>query len=405
MALGLSRLKQGFDSGSNVQYLLPATAGLAAEYMHRVQAALYDLLFGHAGLGPVPAPIVEAAFVDCPHPRTIVGISIVSQAASRTGRPEGATIAVAMKTDVETGRVSGRLGFLRNGVMDRAGKFEALSKTLVAVAASGLTSLGEKQPDRRVNFLVLRTPRGGRGRRRRSARFGFGRFHFRAVVVAVALRREHLLGDLPRRYRREASGVMEGAALRTGEGRVCRGGLPYLPKGKWTPVTRDGQLLAENPVEEVYATAGSGWSKASPKGTHGPDTISRRTVSTCETVALGASRSIAAKPVSRSCGRRRITGTFRVRRRPSRSRGFVRSGTATRNPVSAFWQSTGGFHARPSRCRSTAASASWTATTGVLRHLHAEHDRCGSRKEQSATTGGRAGSMDSQAPGRRNVGS
>jgi hypothetical protein len=36
-----------------------------------------------------------------------------------------------------------------------AGKFEALSKTLIAVAASGITSLGDKRPDRRSNFLVF----------------------------------------------------------------------------------------------------------------------------------------------------------------------------------------------------------------------------------------------------------
>jgi hypothetical protein len=41
-------------AGCNVQYLLPPGTGNAAEYMHRVQAALYDLLFGHAGLGRFP---------------------------------------------------------------------------------------------------------------------------------------------------------------------------------------------------------------------------------------------------------------------------------------------------------------------------------------------------------------
>jgi len=39
-------------AGCSVQYLLPPGKGKAAEYMHRVQAALYDLLFAHSGLGP-----------------------------------------------------------------------------------------------------------------------------------------------------------------------------------------------------------------------------------------------------------------------------------------------------------------------------------------------------------------
>jgi len=100
-------------AGCSVQYLLPPGNGKAAEYMHRVQAALYDLLFAHAGLGPVPAEIVEASFPSTSRPRSIVGISIVSQAASRAGRPDGAELAVAAKVEVATGRISARLGYLK----------------------------------------------------------------------------------------------------------------------------------------------------------------------------------------------------------------------------------------------------------------------------------------------------
>lgn len=139
-------------AGCNVQYLLPPGDGKAADYMHRVQAALYDLLFGHAGLGPNPSELVTSTFDERARPKSIIGISVVSQSASRGGRPEGATLAVAMKIDVATGRISGRVGRLRNGVMDR-GAFQTLSRTLVEVASSGLTSLGDKQPDRRKNFI------------------------------------------------------------------------------------------------------------------------------------------------------------------------------------------------------------------------------------------------------------
>jgi len=139
-------------AGCNVQYLLPPAAGNWAEYMHRVQAALYDLLFGHAGLGPVPEALVAATFEQESRPKSIVGISVVSQSASRNGRPEGATLAVAMKVDVATGRISGRIGRLKNGAMDR-GAFQILSRTLVEVASAGLTSLGDKQSDRRRHFI------------------------------------------------------------------------------------------------------------------------------------------------------------------------------------------------------------------------------------------------------------
>ncbi|WP_298253202.1 RNaseH domain-containing protein [Bradyrhizobium sp.] len=251
-------------AGSNVQYLLPPAAGHAAEYMHRIQAALYDLLFGHAGLGPVPAPIVEAAFVDGPRPRTIVGISIVSQAGSRTGRPEGATIAVAMKTDVATGRISGRLGFLRNGTMD-TGKFEALSKTLVAVAASGITSLGEKQPERRENFLSFV---------RRVVEEVVAEDPSALVLVDSTSARslwswlsdENISSDL---YLEDVAAAPPSSwkglrFVRVREGSAGR--LSVLTERKWTPVTREGLPVPADPIEEIYATAAERLIESLPEG-------------------------------------------------------------------------------------------------------------------------------------------
>jgi hypothetical protein len=251
-------------AGSNVQYLLPPAAGHAAEYMHRIQAALYDLLFGHAGLGPVPQPIVEAAFVDSPRPRTIIGISIVSQASSRTGRLEGATIAVAMKTDVATGRISGRLGFLRNGTMD-AGKFEALSKTLIAVAASGITSLGEKQPDRRSSFLAFV--------RRVVDEVAADDPHALVLVDSTSARSlwswlsdENISSDI---YLEDVAAPPPSSwkalrFVRVREGSAGR--ISVLTERKWTPVTREGLSLAAEPVEEVYATAAERLIESLPEG-------------------------------------------------------------------------------------------------------------------------------------------
>ena len=251
-------------AGSNVQYLLPPAAGHAAEYMHRVQAALYDLLFGHAGLGPVPAPIVDAAFADCPHPRTIVGISIVSQAASRTGRLEGATIAVAMKTEVATGRISGRLGFLRNGSME-TGTFEALSKTLVGVAASGITSLGEKQAERRENFLVFV--------RRVVDEVAAEDPHALVLVDSTSARSlwswlsdENISSDI---YLEDVAATPPSSwkglrFVRVKEGSAGR--LSVLTERTWTQVTREGRPVAGDPVEEVYATAAERLIESLPEG-------------------------------------------------------------------------------------------------------------------------------------------
>ncbi|MCW2361270.1 RNaseH domain-containing protein, partial [Bradyrhizobium elkanii] len=251
-------------AGSNVQYLLPPTAGHAAEYMHRIQAALYDLLFGHAGLGPVPAPIVEAAFVDAPRPRVIVGISIVSQASSRTGRPEGATIAVAMKTDVATGRISGRLGFLRNGAMD-TGKFEALSKTLIAVASAGITSLGEKQPEKRENFLSFV--------RRVVDEVAAEDANALVLVDSTSARSlwswlsdENISSDI---YLEDVAAAPPSSwkklrFVRVREGSAGR--LSVLTERKWTPVTRQGLPVAADPVEEVYATAAERLIESLPEG-------------------------------------------------------------------------------------------------------------------------------------------
>ncbi len=251
-------------AGSNVQYLLPPTAGHAAEYMHRIQAALYDLLFGHAGLGPVPAPIVEAAFVDAPRPRAIVGISIVSQAGSRAGRPEGATIAVAMKTDVATGRISGRLGFLRNGAMD-TGKFESLSKTLIAVASAGITSLGEKQPEKRENFLSFV--------RRVVDEVAAEDANALVLVDSTSARSlwswlsdENISSDI---YLEDVAAAPPSSwkklrFVRVREGSAGR--LSVLTERKWTPVTREGLPVAADPVEEVYATAAERLIESLPEG-------------------------------------------------------------------------------------------------------------------------------------------
>jgi hypothetical protein len=251
-------------AGCNVQYLLPPAKGNAAEYMHRVQASLYDLLFGHAGLGPSPAPIVDAAFIDCPRPRIIVGISVVSQASSRTGRPDGASLAVAMKTEVATGRISGRIGFLRNGLLD-AGAFETFSKTLVKVAGAGVTSLGEKQPDRRRNFLAFV--------RRVVDEVAAEDPHALILVESTSARSlwtwlsdEHISSDM---YLEDSAAAPPSSwkglrFVRVREGSAGR--LAVQTERRWTPATRSGQPGVGAPIDEVYVTASERLVESLPEG-------------------------------------------------------------------------------------------------------------------------------------------
>ncbi|RXG86116.1 hypothetical protein EAS62_37830 [Bradyrhizobium zhanjiangense] len=232
--------------------------------MHRIQAALYDLLFGHAGLGPVPAPIVEAAFVDAP--RASRHRRHLDRVAGRLPHrpPRGATIAVAMKTDVATGRISGRLGFLRNGAVD-TGKFEALSKTLTAVASAGITSLGEKQPERRENFLSFV--------RRVVDEFAAEDANALVLVDSTSARslwswlsHENISSDI---YLEDVAAAPPSLwkklrFVRVREGSAGR--LSVLTERKWTPVTREGLPVAADPVEEVYTTAAERLIESLPEG-------------------------------------------------------------------------------------------------------------------------------------------
>jgi hypothetical protein len=240
-------------AGCSVQYLLPPGNGRAAEYMHRVQAALYDLLFAHSGLGPVPAAVVAAAFPRTTAPRTIVGISIVSQAASRKGRPEGAELVVALKIDVATGKISGRFGRAVGRTFD-AGEFRGLSETLVRVASAGTTSLGDDPAERRAHFiafvkavvdevaaedpnaLVIFDSTSARSHWRWLADGSIGRsvfFEERAAPAPKSWERLRLVR------------VREGGAGRVG----------VLKARSWRPVTRNGSDRDAATVEEVYATA------------------------------------------------------------------------------------------------------------------------------------------------------
>ena len=252
-------------AGCSVQYLLPPGNGRWAEYMHRVQAALYDLLFAHSGLGPVPAAVVAAAFPKATAPSKIVGISIVSQAASRRGRPEGAELAVAFKVDVATGKISGRVGRAVGRSFD-AGEFRGLSDTLVRIASAGTTSLGEDAAERRAHFvsfvrsvldevaaedpnaLVIVESTGARANWRWLTDGNIGKNVFLEERSATAPKSWEGLRIVR---------IREGGAGRVG----------VLKSRSWLPVARDGDARRGAAVEEVYATAIERLVECLPAGT------------------------------------------------------------------------------------------------------------------------------------------
>jgi hypothetical protein len=251
-------------AGCSVQYLLPPGLGKAAEYMHRVQAALYDLLFAHAGLGPVPTEIVETTFPPISRPQSIVGISIVSQAASRAGRPGGAELVVAAKIDVATGSISSRIGFAK-GESFHVGKFETLSETLVKVAGAGQTSLGEKRLDRSANFLrFIRTVIDDVAGDDPNALIMFESTSARGLWPWLSddnISSEVFLQD------RASPAPMAWKGLRFVRVREKVAGRLGVEQHRfWEPVTRDGGDRAVGADKEVYATALERLAESIPEG-------------------------------------------------------------------------------------------------------------------------------------------
>lgn len=108
---GAGRRALAETGGANVQYLLPPGRGWSGfqNYVHRLQSAVYDLLFGHAGLVTDVGTLVRDAFPDeDTRPKSIVGFSVVTQARLRSGAG-GGKIAVATRVDVASSRTFGRV--------------------------------------------------------------------------------------------------------------------------------------------------------------------------------------------------------------------------------------------------------------------------------------------------------
>ncbi len=139
---------------ANVQYLLPPASNWKGlkNYLHRVQAAVYDLLFGHSGLVSEVQSLLKGAFPkEDTRPKAIIGISVVTQARLRSGA-KGGRICLATRIDAATGRTTARVGWF-DGCMRWTDYWEPFFAALKRVASPDVTaSLGSGRNVERDSF-------------------------------------------------------------------------------------------------------------------------------------------------------------------------------------------------------------------------------------------------------------
>ena len=147
------RIALARSANANVQYLRPPepSARRFQDYLFRVQAALLDLLFGHAGLVSEIATPVSSAFPNADNrPKSIIGISVVSKSRSRQGT-KAAQILMATIVDVTTGRTTAILGRRLNGVAQWTEE-KPLFETLRESATWAAPNLGDNEDARRDTY-------------------------------------------------------------------------------------------------------------------------------------------------------------------------------------------------------------------------------------------------------------
>lgn len=145
------------EANANVQYLRPRAAGHRglANYLHRIQAATYDLIFGHAGLVSGVAGVVGDAFRDSTaKPTSLIGISVLAQARTRLGAKSG-KLCIATRVDCESGRTTARVGW-HDGEMKWSKRWEPLFEALKRIASPSIkASLGSGIAVERTSFQAF----------------------------------------------------------------------------------------------------------------------------------------------------------------------------------------------------------------------------------------------------------
>ncbi|KQN04857.1 hypothetical protein ASE85_07675 [Sphingobium sp. Leaf26] len=145
------------QANANVQYLRPRGPGHRglANYLHRVQAAMYDLVFGHSGLVTEIRTTIASAFQDeAARPTSVVGISVLSQSRTRISSRTG-KLCLATRIDCETGRTTARVGW-HDGEMRWSASWEPLFETLKRIASPSIKpSLGDSRAQERTSFQTF----------------------------------------------------------------------------------------------------------------------------------------------------------------------------------------------------------------------------------------------------------
>ena len=150
------RCALAWKADANVQYLLPPGARPKdfANYLHRVQAASYDLLFGHSGLVSEIGSVLEAGFPDeDSRPKSVIGISIVTQARTRSGA-KGGRLCFATRLDAAGGSTTARVGWF-DGRMQWS-KWAPLFEALKLIARPTMAAtLGRGREAERSSFQAF----------------------------------------------------------------------------------------------------------------------------------------------------------------------------------------------------------------------------------------------------------
>jgi hypothetical protein len=141
------------DANANVQYLLPPGKGERGlkNYLQRIQSAVYDLLFGHAGVVAEIATLVAKCFPDpATRPQAVMGLSVIAQARTRVAA-KGGKICLATRIDASTGETTARVGWFQ-GHMRWSGSWKPFFEILKDVARLDIASIGNSSSDEGSNY-------------------------------------------------------------------------------------------------------------------------------------------------------------------------------------------------------------------------------------------------------------
>ncbi|MXP63908.1 DUF3893 domain-containing protein [Roseomonas sp. M0104] len=142
------------SAGGNVQYLRPPerSRNSMANYLHRLQAALNDLLLGHSGNVAMVDEAMAKCFPDPTNrPKCVLGLSVIAQSNLRSGAGKGGKVCLATKIDVETGEASGRLGYF-DKTLRWTPQWLPFSDLLLEVARLNTPTLGSKRAEEQEAF-------------------------------------------------------------------------------------------------------------------------------------------------------------------------------------------------------------------------------------------------------------